>query len=258
MGSRRMCSLVILAAALASTRASRADDDAAAKARALYQEGARLYNLGQYEGAVRAFEGSYAISGAKPLLFNIAQAYRLSGPAACASALQAYESYLREDAAASNRREVEERIVEMRECKERERAREEAEEAARAARAAASPPSPSPSPPAPAAERAPGPSSPSVAPKVVTVAGAGLVVVGGGMLLASRLKYDHVKSTCPCPEGTFSTWEAVTTTSYVVLATGGAAFAGGLSWWIASARRSSAPSYAVTLGPRGVELSGTF
>jgi tetratricopeptide (TPR) repeat protein len=254
MGNPRTYSFVMLAVILAATRSSRADDDAVAKARAFYQEGARLYNLGQYEGAVRAFEGAYAISGAKPLLFNIAQAYRLSGPTACANALQAYESYLREDAAASNRREVEERIVEMRECKERERARQDAEEAARAARAAAS----SPSPPAPAAERAREPPSPSVAPKIVTAAGAGLLVVGGGVLLAARLKYDQVKSTCPCPEGTFSTWEAVTTTSYIVLATGGAAFAGGLSWWIASARRSSAPSYAVTLGPRGVELSGTF
>jgi tetratricopeptide (TPR) repeat protein len=251
-----MCSFVMLAAALASTRASAADDDASAKARALYQEGARLYNLGQYEGAVRAFEGAYAISGAKPLLFNIAQAYRLSGAAACANALQAYESYLREDAAASNRREVEERIVEMRACQERERARRDAEDAARAARTTG--PSPSPSSPAPAAERAPEPPSPSMAPKIMTAAGAGLLVVGGGMLLASRLKYDQVKSTCPCPEGTFSTWEAVTTTSYVVLAVGGAAFAGGVSWWIASARPSSAPSYAVTLGPRGVELSGTF
>src|SRR6185295_10855771 len=77
--------------------AATAGDDATARARALYQEGARLYNLGQYDAAVQSFEAAYAISGAKPLLFNIAQAYRLAGPARCDSALQAYESYLRED-----------------------------------------------------------------------------------------------------------------------------------------------------------------
>jgi tetratricopeptide (TPR) repeat protein len=244
-----MCVVAALAVLGWATRASAADDDAVARARPFYLEGARLYNLGQYEAAVRAFEGAYSISGAKPLLFNIAQAYRLAGPARCSNALQAYESYLREDTTAPNRREVEERIIEMRACVERERARKEAEEAARAARTAASVP-----PPAPPAE----PKAPSVAPKIVTATGAGLLVVGGGVLLASRLKYDQVKSSCPCTRGAFTTWEAVTTTSYVVMAAGGAALAGGVSWWIASSQKANAPSYALMLGPRGIELSGSF
>jgi tetratricopeptide (TPR) repeat protein len=254
MRRQSMCLFVLLAAVGSTTRAWGADDDPVAKARPLYQEGARLYNLGQYEAAVRAFEGAYAISGAKPLLFNIAQAYRLTGPARCANALQAYESYLREDATASNRREVEGRIVEMRDCVERERARKEAEDAARAAHdAAALPATPPPAP----AERSPEPRTPSPAPKIVTAVGAGLLVVGGGVLLATRLKFDEVKSTCPCAEGTFATWQTATTASYVVLAAGGAAFIGGVSWWVASSK-STAPSYAVTVGPRGVELSGSF
>jgi tetratricopeptide (TPR) repeat protein len=248
-----MRSVPFVLAAFALTRASGADDDAVARARALYQDGARLYNIGQYEAAVQAFEGAYAISGAKPLLFNIAQAYRLAGPARCQNALQAYESYLREDATASNRTEVEERIVEMRDCSEREQARRAAEETARVERNRASSPSPKASAEQTAMPRAPGP-----APKLLAAAGGGVLVVGGGLFVAARLKFNQVKSTCPCADGAFATWEAVTTTSYVLLATGGVAFAGGVSWWLASSRKPTAPSYAVMLGPTGVELLGTF
>src|SRR5260221_9114870 len=109
---------VALVVGLATHAAAQSSD--AARARELYEEGARLYNLGQYEGALRSFEQAYAVSGAKPLLFNIAQAHRLAGPAHCDRALLTYETYLREDPQASNRVEVEQRIGEMRTCSARE------------------------------------------------------------------------------------------------------------------------------------------
>jgi hypothetical protein len=231
---------------------TRADEDAAAKARALYQDGARLYNLGQYDAAVQAFEGSYAISGAKPLLFNIAQAYRLAGPQRCEKALHAYESYLREDSTASNRREVEERIAEMRECVEREQARRAAEEAARARIPPSAPAAaPRPEPTAP-------PAGPGPAPAIVTAAGGALFLAGAGLYAASRVKFNQVRSTCPCPEGSFSKWETLTTTSYVALSVGGATLLGGLSWWLASPRSPASPAYALTLRPDGIGLVGNF
>jgi len=221
---------------------ARADDAAPDKARALYQDGARLYNLGQYEDAVRAFEEAYALSGAKPLLFNIAQAHRLAGPSHCERALRAYESYLREDKAPSNESEVDERIVEMRACAER--VREDEEKAALDARPAAPVPPPAPAP------------HPSRAPIVLAISGASLVVVGAGLYAAARIKYQNERGNCPCAEGTFATWQTLTTTSYVLLAAGGAAATAGVSWWFVS--RPRAPSYAISAGPAGVQLTGTF
>jgi len=226
----------------------------AARARELYEEGARLYNLGQYEGALRSFEQAYAISGAKPLLFNIAQAHRLAGPAHCERALLTYETYLREDPQASNRVEVEQRIGEMRTCSARERANQAA---------AQPPPRPAATVSAPKVETvastdkraAP---APSVAPIVLTGVGGILAAAGGILYWQARLKFDHVKGTCPCPDGTFSGWQAATYTSYALLATGGATLVGGVSWWILDRRQSTSSSYGVVVDPRGVSLVGAF
>jgi tetratricopeptide (TPR) repeat protein len=231
-----------IALAAMAIGASAGAEDASATARALYQEGARLYNTGQYEQALRAFEQAYALSGAKPLLFNIAQAHRLAGPSHCEQALHAYESYLREDQTASNRAEVEERIVEMRSCVEH--LREAERQRTMAERAAVPPPVAAPAPP-----RRPN------GPLILTAAAGGLFLVGAGLYVAARIKYENERANCPCPEGTFATWETVTTTSYVLLATGGAAAAAGVAWWWAT----PAPrSYAIGVSPSGIYLSGSF
>jgi tetratricopeptide (TPR) repeat protein len=224
-----------------------AAEDGGANPRALYQEGARLYNLGQYEEAVRAFEAAYAISGAKPLLFNIAQALRLAGPPYCERALRTYESYLREDAAPSNREEVEERIAEMRRCVERERD-------AQAASRRASEPRPPPADVAAAPTAAP--SGPSKAPLVLAVGGGALFAVGAGLYTAARIKFENEQAHCPCPEGSFASWQSITTTSYVLVAAGGVAATAGLSWWFIA--RPHATSYALTAGPSGMFVTGSF
>ncbi len=233
------CGVVL--AALAVSLSAGAEDTATARAR--YQEGARLYNAGQYEQALRAFEEAYALSGAKPLLFNIAQAHRLAGPSHCEQALRAYESYLREDITASNRSEVEERIVEMQSCVEHTR-QAESQRATASERAA----KPTPAPPTEPPKRPNG-------PIIVGVAGGGLLLVGAGLYAAARIKFNHERTNCPCPEGTFSTWEGVTTASYILLATGGAAAVAGASWWRASPVHRS---YALTATPAGLYLSGSF
>jgi tetratricopeptide (TPR) repeat protein len=228
--------------------AAAAAEDGGPGARGLYQEGARLYNLGQYEDAVRAFEGAYAISGSKPLLFNIAQAHRLAGPPHCERALRAYESYLREEADPENRDEIEERIGEMRRCVERIR---ESELAMRKVIEARSQPSPSPAP-GPQVER---PAS-RRAPAAVVVGGASLLFVGAGLYTAARIKFEHERDNCPCPEGSFTTWQNLSTASYVLMSAGGAVAVAGISWWIVA--RPNAASYRVTAGPSGVHVAGTF
>jgi tetratricopeptide (TPR) repeat protein len=241
-----------LAIALAAPAAAQVKD--AARARELYEEGARLYNLGQYESALRSFEQAYAISGAKPLLFNIAQAHRLAGPSHCERALSAYETYLREDPQASNSVEVQQRIDEMRTCADRERANQ---------------PASAPPPHAPAngdaskiengpsvAEHA-APTS-SVAPIVVTGVGAALTVTGGILYWQARVKFDQARSICPCPDGQFSGWQAASYASYALLATGGAALLGGAIWWTLDRQKSTVRSYGVVVDPGGVFVVGAF
>jgi tetratricopeptide (TPR) repeat protein len=88
------------------------------QARELYDEGERQFELGEYDRAIAAFERAYELSHAADLLFNIAQAHRLKGPASCREALGFYERYLREAPAASNRVETQERIAQMKSCVE--------------------------------------------------------------------------------------------------------------------------------------------
>jgi tetratricopeptide (TPR) repeat protein len=254
MRRHRVWSVVGLAIALGYPLSALAQSSDATHARELYEEGARLYNLGQYENALRAFEQAYAASGAKPLLFNIAQAHRLAGPSHCEKALSAYETYLREDPQTSNRVEVEQRIVEMRACSDRERA----------SQAAATPP---PRPPttgdaakveiAPSPDKSPA-AAPNVAPMIVTGVGAVLAATGGVLYWQARVKFDHVQGTCPCPDGAFSGWQVATYASYALLVTGGATLVGGASWWILDRRQSSAASYGLVVDLRGVSLIGAF
>ena len=85
---------------------ARADDPQRAKE--LYQEGTRYFDLGQFEKAIDAFQSGYREKPDPIFLFNIAQAYRLSGDAN--KALFFYKGYLRNSPKAHNRADVEQKI----------------------------------------------------------------------------------------------------------------------------------------------------
>jgi len=116
--------LAVLLAGLASAAPARAAEpgpagpspETEARARALYDQGMRHYNLGEYDTATDAFKQGYKLSGNPGFLYNIAQAYRLKGD--CAQALTFYRSYLRADPQAENRAAVEERIAALATCPE--------------------------------------------------------------------------------------------------------------------------------------------
>src|SRR6185503_4767722 len=80
--------MIGLAIALATTTAY-ADDKA--KAKQLYDEGLRHYQVAEYTQAIDAWKQAYLISKKPLLLFNIGQAYRLSGD--CAQAMTFYDNY---------------------------------------------------------------------------------------------------------------------------------------------------------------------
>ena len=246
---------------------ARADEDARARerARAHYEAGAQLYARAQYLDAVQEFERAYALSGAKPLLFNIAQAYRLLGPAHCQQALDGYERYLAADPGAENRGEVEERIASMRSCLEAQsQVREERAKAPEHEQRA------EPSEPAQTSAMAtavrvtPAREAAVDRPETVRrarlaplslIVGGSVVALGGVALYAlARSEYERAEGSCPCPEGSYARWERVTRASYGLAAAGGASLASGLVWL--GALRTS--RYSLGIAPWRVKFTGRF
>jgi tetratricopeptide (TPR) repeat protein len=83
--------LLVCALLLAATSA--AADDPKPDAATLYEEGKTHFDLAEYSQAIQKWKDSYRISKEPLLLFNIAQAYRLSGN--CAEANRFYLNYQR-------------------------------------------------------------------------------------------------------------------------------------------------------------------
>jgi hypothetical protein len=92
---------VVLAAVLLVARGARAapapnaPDAKAAEAAELYEEGKRHFDLAEYGPAIASWKHAYLLSSEPLLLFNIAQAYRLSGD--CAEANRFYLTYQRSE-----------------------------------------------------------------------------------------------------------------------------------------------------------------
>ncbi len=89
-------------------------DDTTERARRLYEEANRQYDLREYDEAIEACRAGYKLMPLPEFLFNIAQAYRLKGD--CVEALSFYRNYLRVSPAARNRAKVEAFIAEMQRC----------------------------------------------------------------------------------------------------------------------------------------------
>lgn len=117
-----MRKLVLLMALLLARPALAETPDAEQEAKRLYQDGTKAYNLGDYARAIMAYKEAYRLVANPFFLYNIGQAYRLSGEPA--SAVRFYKSYLNAMPEAPNRVEVEGRIREIDETlarQERER-----------------------------------------------------------------------------------------------------------------------------------------
>jgi tetratricopeptide (TPR) repeat protein len=81
-------------------------------ARAHFESGQSLYDVGEFARALVEFKESFLASDDPVLLFNMAQCHRQLGQAA--EAVRLYRSYLRRKPDAPNRPEVERRIEELR------------------------------------------------------------------------------------------------------------------------------------------------
>lgn len=78
--------------------------------------GNRAFDLGRYDDAIAEFQKAYLIKDVPALLYNIAQAYRLS--ARPEEAMRFYQKYLTKSPNASNREDVEQKIATLRKIAE--------------------------------------------------------------------------------------------------------------------------------------------
>ncbi len=204
-----------------------------AKLRALYDKGVAAYARGEYTEAFRLFSETHRRSGHPALLFNMAQAKRLSGPGHCLESRRLYEAYLKQNEATPNRKEVLEKLEQLKVCAAEEE--EALNQSARQREALRRMQRPVPS-----------------AAKALTFGGGILLAVGGGIFTASRIHFAQVKEECPCEPGRFSTWDTAQNVSYGLMAAGGASLlAGGSWWWIHSSRRREATGDSFTVFEAG-------
>jgi tetratricopeptide (TPR) repeat protein len=146
----------LLAVLAFSPRARAADVTPAQKQemKQLYERATRAYDVGKYNEAIEDYQKAYEIGGDPPMLYNIAQAYRLNDQPS--EALRFYRRYLQRAPGARNREDVERKIADL----------EKVVEERRKAALAAPPPPPPPTPvaPTPPAPTPPSPTPPATPP----------------------------------------------------------------------------------------------
>ncbi|HET6151046.1 MAG TPA: tetratricopeptide repeat protein [Polyangia bacterium] len=103
---RPLAFVVVLGLFGAQAQVARADDPQRAKE--LFEQGTRYFDLGQFDKAIDAWQAGYRQKADSRFLYNIAQAYRLAGDAN--KAIFFYKGYLRNSPRASNRSDVELKI----------------------------------------------------------------------------------------------------------------------------------------------------
>ena len=237
---------VAIVAILAFASASRAQgDDVKARADAAYSEGRRLYDLREWDRAIKKFKEAYELRPDAPSLFNIAQSYRLKGD--CGEALGFYRTYKRNYPSAANIGVVDKFITELEPCaKSKPAAPEEPQPVAPAApiepeRAA------EPAPPAPA----PAPAHPGRTQRIV-----GLSLVGGGAIVVGVGFYFGLEAQARAREAETNGWSleleqrgrAADRNAIIGWVAGGATIiAGGVVYWLG--RRAGAEHVAIV--PRG-------
>lgn len=115
MGVRRQLVFVVLVAGVVVLRAelprALAADDDADVARVHFDAGKKFYDVGEYQAALRHFKAAHLARPDPVFLYNIAQCHRQLGHVE--EAVKAYRRYLSASPAATNRREVEQRITDL-------------------------------------------------------------------------------------------------------------------------------------------------
>jgi len=109
MAEVRIASVSIVVAVIVASAAGPARAQDAEKARELFQQGSKYYDLGQFDKAIDAWKHGYDQKPDPGFLYNIAQAYRQKQDAA--QAIFFYKGYLRNSPKAHNRTEVEQKIA---------------------------------------------------------------------------------------------------------------------------------------------------
>jgi hypothetical protein len=111
MQAVRTATLSLVVATLLALAAAPAEAQDAEKARQLFQQGSKYYDLGQFDKAIEAWQQGYDQKPDPGFLYNIAQAYRQKQDAT--KAIFFYKGYLRNSPKAQNRVEVEKKIAEL-------------------------------------------------------------------------------------------------------------------------------------------------
>jgi hypothetical protein len=128
----------------------------------LYEKATRAYDVGKYQEAIEEYQKAYEIGGDPPMLYNIAQSYRLNDQPG--EAIRFYKRYLQRAPSARNREDVERKIADL----------EKGMEERRKAAAAVTPPPAAVTPvPAPVPTTPVTPSETSPAPSATTPSGGG-------------------------------------------------------------------------------------
>jgi iron complex outermembrane receptor protein len=103
----RLIGLIVALLLVAAPARAQVDDEA--KAKILYQRGLAHFQLDEFEVAITLWQEAYRLVPKPQLLYNIAQAYRLSSE----KALSYYKKFLAIHPNAPNRAEVEKQIAQL-------------------------------------------------------------------------------------------------------------------------------------------------
>jgi cell division protein FtsN len=146
MTNRFMRRVVVFAlvVGLAAGRARAAELTPAQKQdmKSLYERATRAYDVGKYNEAIEEYQKAYEIGGDPPMLYNIAQAYRLNDQPN--EAVRFYRRYLQRAPNARNREDVERKIAEQEKIVEDRRKAQMATQPAAPVPATTTPPAPPP------------------------------------------------------------------------------------------------------------------